>query len=843
MNLQLFNISPTLPGALKFLEVLADNMWWCWHSNAIELFVRINPNLWRELNGNAKAFLSKVSMVRMNEIAQDTSYIRHLKLVESEFRRRIPETDDPQKRHIAYFSMEFGIHESVRIYSGGLGVLAGDHLKSASDMNLPLIGVGLLYRQGYFRQMLDRNGWQIERYPDNQVNYMPLSRVRDANGNEINITIPIINRILHVAIWKLNVGNIPLILLDTEIPQNPPEFREITWRLYGGDKKMRIQQEILLGVGGYKALLALGYAPEVCHMNEGHAAFLSLARIDDMVNNRHFDPEVALETVWRTNVFTTHTPVPAGNEVFSKDMVRPYLEPFCQSMHINVERVMNWGVPVLERPNSGEMSMTVLGLRLANSSNAVSKLHGEVARNMWKHLWPGRAVDESPINHITNGVHVRSWVAPRKKVLFERYLPANWHVHPNSDQLHEALDMMPDEELWVTHELCRQHMVRKVRRLMQDKIKFGNSSKSYSYKNFLDPDALTIGFARRFATYKRGTILLRNPKRLLKMLQDTTRPIQFVFAGKAHPADEAGKRLIQELIQFAEQNNVQNKLVFLEDYDIGIARTLVQGVDVWLNTPRRPQEASGTSGMKATINGVINCSILDGWWAEGYTPECGWAIAGNQTYEDPEDCDNYESQVLFDILESEIIPCFYDRNNGDYPRRWVEKMKGAIACGLSQFSSQRMVGEYRDKFYLPALKAHDELIADDAAYAKALVAQKAKFAENFVKMTIEPPQVGCNLCHMHVGDMVKISTNVYLAGVDPSEVEVQIYYGTVNTYNEIISCMTAVMEIDQDFGNGYYSYSGKFVCRDAGRIGLTCRIVSVGDAWKNSVPGFICWPK
>jgi starch phosphorylase len=843
INVQLYNVAPKIPEELKFLERLSYNIWWSWHPEAIELFLRINPNLWKSIGGNSRKFLSMVPQTRLEELAADKGYLRQLKRVQAEFERQIEPDLGIQKRRVAYFSMEFGIHESIRLYSGGLGVLAGDHLKAASDVNLPIVGVGLLYRQGYFRQFLDRNGWQIERYPENEIHNMPIVRACDENNEEVFVSVKLLNRELVASVWIMKVGNIPLLLLDTELPQNPPEFREITGRLYGGDRRMRLEQELLLGIGGFHALLKLGYEPAICHMNEGHAAFLSLARIAHLIKDKGFDPETALEIVWRSNIFTTHTPVPAGNEVFNITLLKPYLEALRDDIGLDVDRMINWGIPVGSRNQSNEMGMTILGLRMANYSNGVSRLHGEVARKMWMHLWPGRAIDEIPIKHVTNGVHIATWVSNRKKAVFDRYLGMDWCFRPDKKQLKKSMATVPDEELWMAHELCRHNLIRKARNLVQQHIKCRRyeSCDMYQVKNFLDPDILTVGFARRFATYKRGTLLLRNPERLKALLTDNDRPIQLIFAGKAHPADEAGKSLIQQLVQFAQDPTVRSRIVFLEDYDMALARTMIQGVDVWLNTPRRPQEASGTSGMKAAANGVLNCSILDGWWDEAWDHNNGWAILGDENYEDPEDCDNFESHNLFNLLEKEIIPCFYERTEGDLPLRWIKMMKEAIVMALCDFSSARMVGQYNEFFYKPALEAHDHLLENNAAFARALVQDKARFIDNYDKISIEYPEVSKDLNNVHVGDSFEVKTKVYLNELKPEDVDVQVYYGQVNTHNEIVHSHTDTMELAEDKGKGYYIYRHEIKCSQSGRFGLTARITPTGKNWKNSVPGFICW--
>ena len=846
MNLQLFNVAPRIPAELQFLETLANNIWWCWHPQAVELFVRIDPYLWRELSGNAKTYLRRVSQHRLEELAKDHAYLRQLHAVQNEFERQIPAEDNFPNRSIAYFSLEFGIHESIPIFSGGLGVLAGDHLKAASDLKLPLAGVGLLYRQGYFRQVLDRSGYQTEHYPVSEIHDLPIERAKDPAGKEIIVSVPLIDRQLYAAVWILRIGNVPLILLDAEIPQNPPELRSVTWRLYGGDKTMRLHQELLLGIGGVKALLALGCEPQVCHMNEGHAGFLSLARISHLVNNRGYEPAVALETVWRSNVFTTHTPVPAGNEVFPIDMLRPYINTLAAEAKLDTERVINWGVAIGERETAHEMSMTVFGLRLAaNYCNGVSKLHGEVARSMWKHLWPQRSIAEIPIRHITNGVHIRSWISARIGVLFDQYLPTKWAENPTAAKFAEAVRELPDEELWMAHELCRQSLLRRARRWMQNSLRGSLDGRSGKPSEILRPDVLTIGFARRFATYKRGTLLLRDRQRLLALLKDTRHPVQFIFAGKAHPADEGGKQLIKDLIQFAREEQVQDKFIFLENYDIGMARALVQGVDVWLNTPRRPQEASGTSGMKAAINGVINCSILDGWWAEGYNGINGWAIGGNEFFNSDDDRDNFESANLFDLLENELIPCFYERSGGELPKRWIARMKESIITGLGTFSSTRMVQDYDRDFYRPAAAAYTQLTANGAARARELVATKAHLEASFSrgKMSISFPEVlDSTLEDMHVGDKFKVQVRVSLADLAPADVEVDAYYGTVDAHNDMIASSSEPMTMVENLGNGNYIYTCTVECRQAGRFGLTARIKAGGTDWDNSIPSFMCWP-
>ncbi len=846
-DIKLFNVAPNIPERLRFLETLSYNMWWCWNYDAIELFRRINPQLWRQVNGNTRLYLSKVPQERLEELANDRSFLSHLKRVKYFYEKHVRGLTDPtpenlERRKIAYFSLEYGIHESVRLYSGGLGVLAGDHLKASSDLSLPLVAVGLLYRQGYFAQSLDRNGWQQERYPENEIHNMPLVQATDENNLPITVQVRLIDQMVTAAIWVLNVGNIPLVLLDTNIPENPPELQQITWRLYGGDKKMRLHQEILLGIGGFKALIKMGYDPSVCHMNEGHAAFLSLARICHLVKNKKIDPDAAVEIVWNSNIFTTHTPVPAGNEVFDLDLLRPHLKALEKDLVFETERVIRWGLPV-DGSKTNELSMTILGLRMATFSNGVSKLHGEVAREMWSFLWPGRPIDELPIDHITNGVHVGSWVADRNKVIFDHYLSDDWMEAVDSPKFGEMIQSIPNEELWHSREMLRSRLIRHARMRLQRQLR-GRSMSSKEVrmsKNVLDADVLTIGFARRFATYKRATMLFSDIDRLKGILLNQERPVQLVFAGKAHPADDGGKKFIQEIVNISQEPDLRHRIVFLEDYDIALGRYLTQGVDVWLNTPLRPHEASGTSGMKAAINGVLNCSILDGWWCEGYSTDCGWAIESDELCTNPEERDHSEAQSLYNLIENEIVPAFYERGGEECPSRWVEMMKASIKMGLGFFSSGRMVREYNDKFYEPAMENYQRITENNAAGALEMVKEKARYNDQRASISIKSPEIHREISDVYVDEQIKVSTEVCLGELTPEEVAVQVYYGPVDAHNNIIESHTEDMEMVEDLGEGHFRYEHSFSCRQAGRFGLTARITPSKHNWGRRIPGFIGW--
>ncbi|OEU64682.1 MAG: alpha-glucan phosphorylase, partial [Desulfobacterales bacterium PC51MH44] len=648
--LQTFQVFPDIPESLSFLQVLARNLWWCWNLDAIELFNRINPRLWDQSGRNPITFLTLIPQEQLDELSKDESFLAHQQRVKQSFSSKVlapvdrSESPYGQQGTIAYFSMEFGIHESVPLVAGGLGILAGDYLKAASDLALPLTGVGLLYKQSYFHQFLDQDGWQQEEYPETDIYHLPVERAKDNSGKEVSISVIGPDHEIRAVVWKIMVGRVPLYLLDTSLPENPPEVREITSRLYAGNPKIRLAQEVLLGIGGMRALEAMEIYPAVCHMNEGHCAFAGLERLAQMISSYNINIKTAREIVPRSTVFTTHTPVAAGYDEFPVDLVEPYLNPLAERLGTNVDEIISWGQP----EGSGQgvpLSMFVLGLRMAQYCNGVSELHGKVARRMWSHVWPGRPEDEVPITHITNGVHIPSWISIENHLLFERYIGTEWYLNIKTPEIAKRIDDIYDEELWRAREMSRSRLIRNCRALMIKQYRRRNAPKAMmkDAESVLDQDILTIAFARRFATYKRAYLLLKDPERLEAIINSKTHPVQFIFAGKAHPKDTEGKELIKRLIQFARSPQVLHRFIFLEDYDINIGRHLVQGADVWLNTPRRPFEACGTSGIKAAANGVLNVSILDGWWCEGYTEERGWSIGHGEEYADPAYQDAVES--------------------------------------------------------------------------------------------------------------------------------------------------------------------------------------------------------
>lgn len=842
MHISIYDVEPNIPEKLNFLEELSHNMWWSWNREAHAIFYRIDSTLWQQSDMCPIRFLDKVEQSRFDELAVDEGFLSQLNKLEERFRREVVSADSNRDtrldRTTAYFCLEYGIHESIRIYSGGLGVLAGDHLKAASDQNAPFMAVGLLYRQGYFQQYLNQEGWQQEHYPENPIHELPLYEARSEDGNPIRVRVPLPDGDLQAAIWVIWVGNIPLYLLDTNIPENKPEFRSITARLYDGDKQTRLRQEIVLAIGGFRALVALGYEPSVCHMNEGHAAFLSLARIEHLMKSKGVGYRESLEIVRRSNVFTTHTPVPAGNEWFDTELVRTYLDALKREIDIETEDVLSWGMPHSEKTK--EVCNTILALRMSHFSNGVSRLHGEVAREMWAQLWHDRPKDEVPIGSITNAVHASTWVGDEAQQLYSRYLGPKWHNAQRD--MSKYVDKIPDEELWRTHEFARTRLINAARERMERQYRARNATESEleRVRSVLQDDVLTIGFARRFATYKRATLLLQDAERLKAIVMNTDTPVQFIFAGKAHPADQGGKELIKQLLRFTRDEGVSSRIIFLEDYDIALARQMVQGVDIWLNTPKRPMEASGTSGMKACLNGALHLSILDGWWAEGYSPENGWAIGDGRMFEDPHHQDMVEAQALFNLLEKEIIPLFYNRSKS-IPTEWIKMSKASIASALQNFTSRRMFSDYNEQYYQPAQQAYAELTAEDSAKAKAFVEQRRRFNEHWKKIAVEQPDVDRDISTLKTGENFTVSTTVNLGELSVDEVEVQLFYGPVDSHQQVCESNFSSMEMVEDKGSGHYRFSQKLVCTETGRHGFTCRVIPADDYWHNDMPGFVTW--
>ncbi|MGA9809329.1 MAG: alpha-glucan family phosphorylase [Candidatus Sulfotelmatobacter sp.] len=697
--------------AQERLWSLARNLWWSWDHDTASLFRDLDPVRWRQLNQNPVSLLAELPLAKLERRAAELVLHSRINYAYRRLREYLHADRTWGTRHagvlrprpVAYFSAEFGIHESLPVYSGGLGVLAGDHIKSASDLAIPLVGVGLFYGQGYFRQRLDRDGWQQEEYLETDVNQLPLELAIGKNGRPVAVQIGTRNGSIHAKVWRVAVGRCDLFLLDSDVEGNAPDDRKLTSRLYGGDARTRIRQELLLGVGGFRALKAMGITPGVLHLNEGHSGFAVLEAIHTRMQEEGIAFDSAVPRVSREVVFTTHTPVPAGHDRFDADLIEEHLGPLREGLGLSQDSLMGLG---REKPSNQQETfcMTVLGLRFSRRANAVSALHGEVSRAMWTGLCPGKPEDEVPIGHITNGVHVPSWLAPQMFRLYDRHLGTNWHEHSSEARIWEGIENVDDGELWETHLSLKSQLLEFVRHRAVEQAERRVEAREILQRlgKILTPDALTIGFARRFATYKRANLILRDIENLASMVNDPKRPVQFVFAGKAHPNDEPGKRVLQQIAELMRNPRFADKFVFVEDYDINVGRYLVQGVDVWLNNPRRPLEASGTSGQKVVLNGGLNLSVLDGWWAEAYDGMNGFAIGTGRTHSDMNVHDTRDGEDLHRALREEVIPLYYQRDRDGLPRGWIKRMKRTIRTLGWRFNADRMVMDYTTKCYIPA---------------------------------------------------------------------------------------------------------------------------------------------
>ena len=830
MRVRHFHVYPNIPEALKPLEDLARNLWFSWNWDAVQLFIRLNPALWEKSYQNPVLMLGSLTQEDLEAAARDESFVANLKRVHENFTKYLKAPGWFQEAHggekdflVAYFSCEFGIDEGLPIYSGGLGILSGDHLKSASDLGLPLVGVGLLYRKGYFRQVLNLDGWQQELYPDNDWFNMPVSIEYGPDGKVLTIEVPIGGEMVKARIWRVQVGRTPLYLLDSNVKENSPRAREITSTLYGGDRETRIRQEILLGIGGVRALRALGLSPTVYHMNEGHSALLAIERIRMLMKDRNLSFAEAREQVFASNVFTTHTPVPAGNEVFGTEIVRKYLHPVTEDLGVPWQEFLSLGqVPAGKSPDFG---MTVFALRMAAFTNGVAKLHAETSRRMWRDLWPNLPEAEVPIRSITNGIHTRSWLSHEVGDLFTRYLGPRFLEKPADGSVWERVDAIPAGELWRTHQARKERLVFFIRKRLKGQLQRQGAGPASlrAADEVLSPEALTIGFSRRFATYKRASLLLRQPERLIRLLTDPERPVQILFAGKAHPQDHPAKEIIKSVIHFASDPRIRERLVFVEDYDINVARYLVQGVDVWLNTPRRPLEASGTSGMKAAANGALNVSVLDGWWCEGYALDTGWAIGSGEVYQDPEEQDHVECEALFSLLEQEIVPLFYTRDKGGLPREWISLMKSSMRKLGAGFNTHRMVREYAELCYLQAHRAGGRLKGDAFAGSKGLAAWRARVTAQWSQLSIRIEETGKEK-EVAVGAAVAVTVRARLGPLPAEDVSVEICHGPLDSTGEIrdggvVRARHEGREGEEDI------FRADIPCKVTGRYGYTARVL------------------
>jgi starch phosphorylase len=867
----LINVVPSLPEALVPLRELAYNLWWSWNPEAIELFRRLSREAWEESGHNPVRLLGMIEQERLNSLARDDGLLAHLERVHGQLQRYMnatstwyarncllsspaarqmpspeakrgssrgakPELSSPS---IAYFCFEFGLTECLPIYSGGMGVLAGDYLKSASDLGLPMAAVGLFYQQGYFRQYLNADGWQGEAYEEIDFHSVP-AQLEKRNGVPVTVEVDYPGRRVTAQVWRVQVGRVALYLLDTNVAQNQPEDRHITHTLYGGDNEMRIQQEIMLGIGGLKALRALGIMPQVCHMNEGHAAFLAVERMRQMMEEQGLTFAEAKEAVVASNIFTTHTSVPAGIDLFAPYLIDRYLGYYYELLHIS-----RYDFLALGRQNPGNqdepLNMAVLALRLAGQTNAVSQLHGEVSRELWQGIWPGVPEWEVPIVAINNGVHTRSWISQDLAALFDRYLGPRWTERPADHTVWEAVDEIPDEELWRVHERRRSRLVAFARSRLHSQFEQRGSPPAEVARaaELLDPEALTIGFARRFAVYKRATLLLRDAERLAAILDDPKRPVQVIIAGKAHPQDNPAKELIRQLTHLLRNKGLRN-VVFIEDYDVNVARYLLQGVDLWLNNPRLMQEASGTSGMKAAANGALNLSVLDGWWAEAYHPEIGWAIGRGEVYDDLNYQDEVESNAIYDLLAKEIVPLFYSRAADGLPRGWIARMKNAMQTVIPMYNTNRMVMEYSERLYQPANVRYARLSDKGFQRAKRLAEWRARLGQYWPEVRIVGMETDAKE-EQPVNSEFEVRASLNLGQLSPEDVAVELYGGALDADREIIEGRATPMSYVGVRG-GVSLFVGKVHFQQSGLRGYTLRVLPRHEDLANAFePRLILW--
>lgn len=847
--IHVYNVTPSLPPRLNALTEMAYNVWFSWHYEAVNLFQRLDSKLWEEVRHNPVLLLGRLEQDRINELLKDESFLNHTDRVYSNFQRYISDKKPYHFKHekggdikIAYFSAEYGLADCLPIYSGGLGILSGDHLKSASDLKIPLVGLGLLYQQGYFRQYLNPDGWQQERYPENDLYNMPVTLLKDHNDKPLTIEVPMADHMVKVRVWRIQVGRIPLIMLDTNTTENRLEDRDITSQLYGGDNVTRLKQEIVLGIGGIRALKALGIKSNVFHMNEGHSAFACTERIKMLMEDFDLSFDEAKEAVIINNIFTTHTPVPAGHDTFTRELIEEYFESYLSSAGISIDQF--WALGTVNPANMNEpFGMTILALKTSGYCNGVSLLHKKVSQKLWHSVWPTIPIDDVPIDRITNGIHIPSWISNDMASLYDRYLGNDWTEDPDNVKIWQKVDNIPDVELWGAHERRRRRLVAFARKCLQEQlINRGAPASEVAIANeILNPEALTIAFARRFAPYKRADMLFNDLERLAKLLNNQDKPVQLIFAGKAHPKHMDGKKLIQKIIHYMSQPRFRNKMVFIEDYDINVARYLLQGADVWLNNPRRPQEACGTSGMKAAANGVLNMSILDGWWDEGYAIDRGWAIGSGEEYEDENYQDNVEAQALYSLLEKDVTPLFYDRGLDNVPRKWVAKIKTALKTLCAEFNTHRMLEDYFNKAYYPAYVKSSLISENKMNGVKQLTAWKEAMKQEWDKISINRIETE-NQDNLVVGGSFHVKVYINLNKIEPKDVSIDLYYGPLDSKAYFLSSDVITLIQYKAAKNGDYVYTGNIPCTKTGKFGFQVRILPKHELLTDSYAlGLILW--
>ena len=826
-------VNPQLPKRIEKLSVIANNLWWSWNTNFLKIFKEIDIDLWERVGKNPVKFLKNVSQEKLEEASENQELLKkydkfakdfddYIKSKNTWFSKKYPQNVGDL---IAYFSAEYGLDEILPIYSGGLGILSGDHLKSASDLGIPLIAVGLLYKHGYFWQTINGNGVQETEYKDLELEDLPIIPVKDVDGQDLIISVDMPKKKLYIKVWKIKVGRVTLYLMDSDIDANIPEYREITKTLYGGNQETRIQQEIVLGMAGVELLRRIGVKPTVYHMNEGHSSFLILKLIENTIKDKKVSFNIARDIVSSKTVFTTHTPVPAGNDIFPLELMDTYFKDYWDKLGIDKQEFFKMGMKPNANPNSG-FDMGVLALKVAGKKNGVSKLHGAVSRELFGDIWPNIAANESPITYVTNGIHTCSWIPQNIKDLYNEYLVPYWQDNIHNDSVWEKINDIPDAKLWNEH----MERKRKLIALVKDNTTKRLHRCGYSYQEIdkitskLNENVLTIGFARRFATYKRATLIFKDLERITQIFSNENRPIQIIFAGKAHPADKEGQDLIRYIHEISMKPQFKGKLFLLENYNIGMSRYLISGVDVWLNTPRRPMEASGTSGQKASVNGVINFSVLDGWWAEGYNSKNGWYIGLNEEYENYDIQDKADSEDIYTTLENKIIPTYYDRNKENIPEKWIKTMKNSIISTGGRFSTSRMLVDYVDKLYIPLCNLYDNYFSKLDKVTE-FNGWKSDLYRNwdYIKITQEN-----NLDNVTVdaGNLIDVKCKVKLPNISVDNIVAQVYYGRIEENGVVDDIQVIPMKLEQrDDENRVYTYTSKIKLVNGGEYGYTFRVM------------------
>ena len=827
-------VNPQLPKRIEKLSEISNNLWWSWNTEFLRLFKTIDNDLWETCEKNPVKFLKQVSQERLEAVSKNVEFLKEYDKLARQFEDYMNSKNTwfannyPENKNdlIAYFSAEYGLDRTIPIYSGGLGILSGDHLKSASDLGIPLVAVGLLYKNGYFHQKINGYGDQETEYINIELSNLPINPVKDKNGEDLIIYVKFPKRRLYLKVWQINVGRIKLYLLDSDIEKNNPEDRDVTLRLYGGDQEMRIRQEIVLGMGGTNLLTrALGLNPTIYHMNEGHSAFLILELIKNIIKEKQVSFDVARDIASSKTVFTTHTPVPAGNDIFPLDLVDKYFKDFWPRLGLDREEFLRLGMKPSQILEPG-FNMGILALKVAGKKNGVSKLHGAVSRELFGDVWPDIAANESPITYVTNGIHTCSWLSPKLKELYNKYLMPYWQDNIHEDKVWEKINNIPDKTLWETH----QDRKEKLLKLVKDNTTQRLRRSGYSYEEIneitskLNPNALTIGFARRFATYKRATLIFKDLERITQILNNSEKPVQLIFAGKAHPADKEGQDLIKRIHEISMMPQFKGKIFLLENYNIAMSQYLVSGVDVWLNNPRRPMEASGTSGQKASVNGVINFSVLDGWWAEGYNQENGWTIGTNAEYNSYEEQDIADSQSMYRTLEDKIIPTYYNKNEEGISPKWIRIMKNSIISTGGKYSTARMLVDYTNNLYMPLCNLTKKYYQNVDTVAEYNLWKKNLYI-NWKDIKITQTNNLDNIT-IDAGNNIEVKCEVELPNVDLDNITVECYYGKILDNGIVENVSIIPMKLTgKDEENKKYEYTTKIELKTGGNYGYTFRVM------------------